>query len=196
MLRKTFYIAFISTICLVLTVASNFFIISKKDYEDFKKLNNLNKPTFTSDITQNREDVQKDLYMIDDNERVHFQISSTTSVLYLKQNKNNIDFYEKLSDINCNFQDKFIEKNNYFYQHLKNFTSKNGIYKYPSHSFVADDVSLNFYYLKKDIDFHNLERSNAYLQGKANNIELKLINKKPILQANDIDALFFPNRGF
>jgi hypothetical protein len=196
MLRKTFYIAFISTVCSVLIITSNLFIISKKDYEDFKNLNVLNKPNNDSDITQNREDVQKDLYIIDDNFRKHFQISSKSSVLYLKQNKNNIDFYENLSDISCYFQDKFIEKNKFSYQHLKQFTSKNGIYKYPSHSFIANDVNLNFYYLKKDLDFNKLDNNNAYLQGKAKNIELKLIDKKPILNACEIDALFFPKRGF
>ncbi|NGX56171.1 MAG: hypothetical protein K1060chlam5_00407 [Candidatus Anoxychlamydiales bacterium] len=196
MLRKTFFIAFISTICLFSVITSNLFIISKKDYADFKRLNTFNKATNSTDITQNREDVQKDLYIVDDNIRKHFKILSKSSVLYLKQNKNNIDFNENLKDLKCYFQDKFFEKNSFSYQHLRYFEAKNGVYKYPSHSFFAKDIHLHFFYMKGSTIPNTLDFQNAYLQGTSKNLTLKLLNKKPIVEADEIDATLYPKRGF
>ncbi len=193
MLKKTFITALSIAVFVVALVVSKVFTLSNKDYEEYKKLTHSDFNLTYQKAYQLRQNVQKDIYIIDDNKRKHFRLHSNSSEIFLTQKKKNFELVENLKDIGCCFQDKIASKNSN--QHIRYIKANNGIYSFPSHNFLLKDVLISSYYLAGSYLPENLEKETPYLEGICSDAVFSLSSKKPKVQVNSFEATFFPQRG-
>ena len=192
MLKRTFCISIITSFFLLICLITNFFIIKKSDYKEYAKLIDKKvKLTQNASIkkqkaSQFRKNVQKDLYLVDDNNRRHFRLFCNETEIFLIPNKNSLMLQEKLTNLKCWIQDKILEQS----YEVKYFEAKTGKYTFPSHSFFANNVDILFFHQNINKKFSEIDEKEAYMSGFAKDINFTLSEKKPIFNANDFQATF------
>ena len=198
-MKKIIFYLFISAafISLGYFTYSNFCVTTDDENLYYKLLDR--KVTLTScealkrkPLCQNRENVQKDIFVMQNKSRLHFRISSEISSIRLTEKKDNIEFIENLENIKCLVQDK-IEYNpdkNIFEQKLRYFTAKTGTYTYPSHKFVTDAINLYFFEIPGNTLPNNIDLFAPHLKGFAKEVSFLLTDKTPELNASHFRACF------
>lgn len=154
----------------------NIFHLKQKDIEKYHKIVN-KKSKLTSSkkfkrkpIFQKRTNVQKDIFILKDKNRIHFRIFSENSILNIKEVNNKIEIKEFLENIKCLMQDKIYFSKNKPFQKLKYFEAEKGTYFYPSHKFYTDDINLSFFEIEgKDLP-KNVDSLIPYLKGFAKDV--------------------------
>lgn len=135
---------------------------------------------------QRREGVQKDLWIVSAEERLHFRIQSAYSDLTLLQRKGKFDVVERLKQIECVFQETIDRVTNT--QEVRTLSSQEGIYTFPAHSFSTHEASLAFYQLKGSDLPASFEKEQPYLTGVAQEALFGATTKAPSFTAYHLQA--------
>ncbi len=190
MLKKTFVISFICISIIIFLFLTNLFIITKKDLQDFNKCQQKGFDIKSHSAYQERKDVRKDLYIVDNETRKHYVISSNLSQIFLTRKNLNYELIENLDTItflcfeNINSSLKL--------QNIKHITAQKGYYFFPSHNFELKDVNLSFI----NTNSKTIDLNNAYFTGHANELHFSIQKKKPVIEALTFEGLFDPKIGF
>jgi hypothetical protein len=196
MLRKTFYTAISITLFFVVFFLLNFFHIKPSDFKEYERMQQKKNKLSNNNSIKNhrshqyRQNVQKDIYIVDDDQRMHFRIFSSNTNLFLNQ-KEKIHIIETLNDLQCWMEDN--SQKEIQHKQVKYFQAKTGSYTYPTHQFIANQVDMQFFLLKKDEKISSsINPKNSYLQGYANEVNFILSEKKPNFHAIGFQASFNP----
>lgn len=200
-IRIFYFVIFLSFLSLGYYIYKNFSVTE----EDIKLYHELmdRKATLTScealkrkPFFQNRENVQKDIFLVQNDSRLHYRIFSEKSSVKLTEKKDNIEFVENMENIKCLAQDKimFDEKEKKYSQQLRYFTAKKGTYSYPSHKFITDSINLSFFETPGDTLPENIETLAPNLKGYAKEVSFFLTDKTPNLNASHFRATFDPEK--
>lgn len=147
-------------------------------------------------IHQERTNVQKDIFLLQNNSRLHFRIFSKNSTLKITEKQNSIELIENLKNIKCFAQDKiyYNPESKRFEQKIRYFTAKEGTYTYPSHKFLTDSINLSFFDLPGKTLPSNIHSFTPYLKGIAREVSFFLKDKSPKLNAHHFRASFDANK--
>lgn len=143
-----------------------------------------------STTKQERKAVVKDLWISEEQGRVHHRILGSSSTLLLIPKGSHFDVIEKLEGITCWMQDKI-----YPATHLQNqeqqvriLRAKEGFYTYSNQQFLAQSVNLSLYRLPGDRLPEQIPSSSPFLKGIARDISFTLAGKTPQFKANQFQA--------
>ncbi len=149
----------------------------------FYKLS-VHKPTTTytekfNDIRPVRENVTKNIWLADANNRSHISIKSANSKLNIIQKNKRIDCIENLEKIECIMID---------YSHnmpsIRYILANEGSYYFLFNHFVSKDVILSFH------DINDVDKKNPYLTGTAKEAIFSIGQKPITFKAYDFKAQF------
>jgi hypothetical protein len=191
--RRIFFSCLFSFLCLSLL---SFFLFFPKDAdrENYQKILEKRKRTLCSKafpqdgLHQMREGVQKDLWVVNDQERLHFRLFSEHSDLALKKKEKLFELAENLQNIECWIQEKVIKEENR--QLIRFFSSQEGVYRYPSHKFFSPKLFLSFFQVPGTELPDDLFSFSPYLQGMAHKVYFQLTEKVPAFEASHLHALY------
>jgi hypothetical protein len=135
---------------------------------------------------QLRTQVQKDIWTLNNRQRLHYRLKSQRSDLTIGQKKGKIDAVEKLQKIDCCMQEEFDGDG----QQIRYLFADDGTYFFPSHKFIAEEVDLYFFSLQG----HELPRSwpseSPFLRGTANEVIFSASEGFPAFTATHLNAEF------
>jgi hypothetical protein len=126
-------------------------------------------------INQYGQDIQKDIWINDENHRIHIRLKSDSSDLFLSQKDKKIKIEETLKNITLAIQDR-ADKNT---QEVRYFTSSEGVYQFPSQKFFIKDINIFFFHLPGNILPCQFNQTDAYLKGNAVKAGIFISKKKP-----------------
>lgn len=141
---------------------------------------------------QTREGVQKDIWVAEGSERLHFRLNSRYSELMIRQKKDKVEAVEELQQIECWIQEEIDSKTNK--QLVRQLKAAEGIYTYPSHRFVAETVHLAFFRLS-GTDLPRSTLAKPYLTGLAREASFAATSKLPTFTAYHLSATLDPEQG-
>ncbi len=138
---------------------------------------------------QSRHGVLKDIYLVEDHQRLHYRVRSVSSILTLVPRTGRFDLYEKLENIDCWLQDKlyYDPKGQHPMQQMKHLKAKEGTYDYTSSQFLAGSVDLSLY----RVPGHLLVPPSAppFMHGIAEEVSFAVSGKNPEFHAHHFKAL-------
>lgn len=198
MLKKTVIITSIITFGFWALIFWNLFTINQEDAEQYQKLiakKNHLENSFSSQgqITQTRHDVQKDIWFIDEEDRLHFRLHSKTSYLQICLNHKKLQLQETLENLKCWAQDK-LYYDNIPMQTIRYFTADLGTFTFPDYLFTAKKVQMSFFHLSGSFLPKTIPQ-NPYLEGVAKEVFFNLSNNHPEFSAFHLQAKIYPERG-
>lgn len=190
--------AFVSTLFLLILAVGSilyycFYVFPKdvKNYEEYleKNLKKDSQKKTASHTEQLRKGIQKDIWRLNENTRLHYQIQAATSTLSLTPSGNTFFMQETMDNILCLIQEKLYENRNHHpMQQLKSFHADHGLYDFNSHYFVAETVFLDFYSLPGHGLPKTLDPDTAFLKGLAKAVSFTLSERGPCFQAEKFKA--------
>lgn len=191
MLKKAFIFSFVLSTVFIFLFFTNLFIITKKDLENFNRIEQKNFDIKSHSAYQERKNVRKDLYIVDKQSRKHYVISSDLSDFFLNRKEQKYELIETLEKITFLCFENVDKATNL--QHIKYITANKGFYFFPSHNLKLKDVNLSFINTlkQKNIDFQN-----TYFTGKAKELNFSVQEKKPIIEVSSFEGSFDPKIGF
>jgi len=145
------------------------------------------KKTMASSGHQFREGVQKDLWVCEENNRLHWKIVSDSSLLTLVPKNEKLDIIENLNHLHTWMQDK-IYTGQETSQEVRYLEAKEGTYRYFDQQFVADSVFLSLQRLPGTVLPTTFSPSLSYLKGIAHDVSFSLMGKNPHFQAHQFQA--------
>jgi len=196
MLRKTFIFSLLSLTMVITLFIINLLKINKDDIENFNNIDQKNLSFDSEKSYQKREDVQKDLYIIEKNTRKHYQIFSKISEIFLNRNNQKYEIIENLNSIKFLCLEDFLDNTSLNQiKHIKYITADYGSYLFPSHKFTLFDVNLSFINTLNFENFDSIDFEKAYFKGKATELDFSIKQKKPIIKALSFTGSFNPKKG-
>jgi hypothetical protein len=198
MRKILFHFTLLSALLVAIYFTLNIFTLKPKDIKKYHKILN-RKAKLTSSkafkrkpIDQKRTNVQKDIFLIQNNSRLHFRIFSKNSTLKITEKQSSIELIENLKNIKCFAQDKihYNLENKRFEQKIRYFTAKEGTYAYPSHKFLTSSINLSFFDLPGKTLPPDINSFTPYLKGVAREVSFFLKDKSPKLNAHHFRASF------
>jgi hypothetical protein len=160
------------------------------DVEDFKKKieeKREQKAPVLQATSQLRTNVVKDLFVVEDQGRVHHKIISSSSVLFLIPENRHFDVVEKLDDITCWMQEK-LYSGAQLEQQVRFFKAEEGFYRYSSQQFIAQSVDLSLYRLPGSELPDQSPVKTPLLKGHAHDVSFTLAGKAPQFKASQFKA--------
>jgi hypothetical protein len=113
---------------------------------------------------QIRRGVQKDIWTVRGDERLHYRLHSARSYLTLTQKKDRIEALEKLEDVECAIQEKVDSSRKV--QQVRTLKAPRGTYMYPPHQFDLETVHFSFFKLPGNVLPETISEL-PFLQGEA-----------------------------
>ena len=200
MLKKTFIFSLLGLVIFITLFLLNFLFINKKDIVAYNNLEQKNLEYDATKAYQKRENVQKDLYIVDKNARKHYQISSKLSEIFLDRKNQKYQLIENLNSITLICFEDILDPQ--MMQQIKYITAKSGSYIFPSHKFNLFDVNLSFVntlnFTHTSMGQTSLDQTifkNAYFQGKAKELSFSIHKKKPEIKAISFEGSFNPKKS-
>ncbi len=142
---------------------------------------------------QKRERVQKDIWLVDGSQRLHFRLKSAYSHLTLTQKKDKVEAVEQLKQIESWIQDEIDPVDSY--QQIRTIAADQGVYYFPSHRFLAQSVHLAFFRIPGIELPLSLFPEKPFLTGIAREVSFAAISKTPTFTAYHLQAQLDPERG-
>ena len=205
MLKKTFIFSLLGLVIFTTLFLLNFLFINEKDIVAYNNLEQKNLEYDATKAYQKRENVQKDLYIVDKNARKHYQISSKLSEIFLDRKHQKYQLIENLNSITLICFEDISDPQ--MMQQIKYITAKSGSYIFPSHKFNLFDVNLSFIntlnFNHASVEQTSLDQAildqtifkNAYFQGKAKELTFSVHKKKPEIKAISFEGSFSPKKS-
>lgn len=154
-----------------------------------QKKKEVSNPKNFRETEQKRKGVLKDIYLVQDKQRLHYKIKSGSSFLTLVPKSGRFDLYEKLENIDCWLQDKvyYDTKGQQLMQQIKHLQAKEGTYDYSSQAFLAGNAHLSLYRLSGNQLV--IPKTSPFIQGIAEEVSFAVSGKNPEFQAKHFQAL-------
>lgn len=142
---------------------------------------------------QFRYDVCKDIWFAqEDHSRLHYRISSQSSLITLIPVKNKFEMVESLQTIKCWMQDKLFHplESQKPMQQVRYLEANQGTYHYTTQEFHANDVMLSLFHIPGHVlPLQSMDEKQAFLRGMAETVSLILCGgKTPQFQAEKFKA--------
>ena len=90
---------------------------------------------------QIREQVQKDLFLAEENGRRQVSLKACSSIVTVKDK----EIVEEMKNLRCFMQDKLSETKGEKWQQVRYFHSDKGVYQFETHLFKAETVDMTLY---------------------------------------------------
>ncbi|NGX34319.1 MAG: hypothetical protein K1060chlam1_00671 [Candidatus Anoxychlamydiales bacterium] len=195
MLKRTFVYSLLGLVIFISLFLLKFLYINEKDVVAYNNLEQKNLAFDSTTAYQKRENVQKDLYVIEKSTRKHYLISSKLSEIFLDRKNQKYQLIENLNFITFICFEDILD--NQMMQQIKYITANSGSYTFPSHKLNLFDVNLSFI---NTLNFNqtSLDQasfSNAYFQGKAKELNFSINKKKPEIKAISFEGSFNPKKS-
>ena len=142
---------------------------------------------------QYRSGVQKDIWALEGSERNHIRLVSRDSELTIRQKRGKFEADETLHTIDCWMQEEIDRLQNI--QQVRSIQATEGLYAFPAHEFIAQNVHLSFYRLAGDQLPQIFPKERPYLKGVASEVFFRTSSKVPTFTAYHLRAEFDPVRG-
>lgn len=195
--------AFLSSLLLIAIVLTTIYIflirIRPEEVSSYRKLTAASaelrsrKALEREPANQLRQGVQKDIWIANERQRLHFRFKSEKSHLALTQKKGKISAVEKLKQIECLIQEAVDPASSI--QKLRMFRANEGTYYFPSHRFSANHIDLAFYQIP-GIDLPSfLPLEKPFLTGTAQTITFSAADKNPAFTAHFLKIHLDPLKG-
>lgn len=150
----------------------------------------------TTPTIQHRTGVQKEIWTAKHGTRTLFRLNCDSSTLVITPNyvaKNKFSVTEKLGELYCTMQEE-VDANGI--QEIRTLKSKEGIYFFPDHRFVADAVDIHFYRVPGyELPQFPLQEA-PYLRGKAFEVAFAAQDKSLHFTADYLKADLDPKQTF
>jgi len=143
-------------------------------------------------IQQLRQGVQKDIWRMEGDQRLHLRLKSDQSHLSLIQKKKKIEVIELLKKTECLIQEKIDLAAQT--QNIKSLKTEEGVYSFPAHSFFSNTVEMAFYQIPGITLPLSLITEQPFLEGVAQEITLSATNKTPSFHAQFLKLRFDPTQ--
>ena len=205
MLKRTFVYFLLGLVVFTSLFLLNFLYINEKDLVAYNNLEQKNLEFDSTTAYQKRENVQKDLYIIEKNTRKHYLISSKLSEIFLDRTNQKYQLIENLNFITFICFEDILDSQ--MIEQIKYITANRGSYTFPSHKFNLFDVNLSFInavnfnqtsLVQARLDQTSLDQTsftNAYFQGKAKELNFCIHKKKPEIKAISFEGSFNPKKS-
>jgi len=210
MLKRTFLYSLLGLVIFIVLFLLKFLYINEKDRAAYNNLKQKNLDFDSTTAYQKRENVQKDLYVIEKNTRKHYLISSKLSEIFLDRKNQKYQLIENLNFITFICFENIL--NSQTFQQIKYITANSGNYIFPAHKFNLFDVNLSFTNTsnqtsldqtcldqtglsQNNLNFMQLYQDAAYFQGKAKELNFSIHKKKPEIKAISFEGSFNPKKG-
>ena len=178
-------------------VVGGFFLtyVSVKDLAAMKKI--LQEQELASSTTllnttqQQRKGVVKEIWFTqEDHSRLHYRISSESSLLTIKPEGRKFDLIEKLEKIKCWMQDKLYQpaQNVGPMQQIRFLQAQEGLYRFTSQEFLAQSVDLSLYRLNGHELPTEMGKITPFLKGNAEDVSFAISGKNPQFKAQHFKA--------
>ncbi len=135
---------------------------------------------------QFRTAVQKDIWTLQAQERLHYRLKSLSSDLTIRQIKGKIDAVEQLQNIECCMQEEIDQDN----QQIRYLFAAEGAYFFPSHRFAAEEVDLYFFSLPGAELPSSWPATTPFLHGTASEAVFSAKDGSPSFTAYHLNAEF------
>jgi hypothetical protein len=135
---------------------------------------------------QFRECVQKDIWTIHANQRLHYRLKSKHSNLTIRQKKGTVEAVELLQNIEGCLQEEVTEEG----EQIRYLFAREGTYFFPSHQFIAEEVDLYFFSLPEKELPSCWPTITPFLRGTANEVVFSAENGFPAFTAYHLNAQF------
>lgn len=141
---------------------------------------------------QQRKGVVKDIWFTQEDEsRLHYRISSISSLLTIEPKDKGFDLIEKLENMQCWMQDKLYreaEAKASPMQQVRFLSAKEGLYHYTLQQFSAQSVALSLYRLNGHELPQRMDKEKPFLKGIAEDISFAVSGKTPQFEAKHFKA--------
>jgi hypothetical protein len=144
-----------------------------------------------STTQQERKGVVKEIYFSqEDHTRLHYRISSESSLLTIKPEGKGFDLIEKLEKIKCWMQDKLYDPAAGAgpMQQIRFLAAEEGLYRYSSQEFLAQSVALSLFRLGGHELPKEMLKTKPFLKGVAEDVSFAISGKSPQFQAKHFKA--------
>lgn len=135
----------------------------------------------THPLQQKRTHVQKDIWAVQKNQRLHFRLQSEQSDWIISQQKGKIEAVEHLKQLTGYIQDEIDLEHTT--QRIRTFTADQATYFFPSHRFLADTVHLAFFDLPGTDLPSSFPSEKPFLKGIAYDLDFTTTHQIPSLHA-------------
>lgn len=196
MKKQLFYTFLIVFFCLLTISVLQLFYLKPQDRLKYSRLMQAQKKAARfskkEPIHQQRFNVQKDIWYLENGMRLHFSLFSTDSFLSLKEKNGKFELVEDLKNLHCFAQEKiyFNSHTHQWEQKLRYFKAKKGTYLFPSHQFLSDMINLYFYDLEGTDLPKDITPFSPYLKGVASQVSFMFSDKKSHFKAYHFKASF------
>ncbi len=202
MIKRSYYISLFLIVCVLAGLFFSLGWVRASDCQEFQsyldrgvEIKNQSK-AHHSPVDQLRENVQKDIWYIEDGHREHMKLFSAQSNLTLILESGKLKLIEKLSDLECWVQDQlYLDSNGNPRQKIRHFTSDDGVYTFPSHRFLTKSVALDF----SDEPGHdlpkNLQSFKPFIYGFAQEVSFDLSGVEPLFSAKHLKVHLDPGKS-
>ncbi len=137
---------------------------------------------------QFRTEVQKDIWTLNNQQRLHSRLKSQGSDLTIRQIKGKIEASEQLKEVECCMQEEIEGEN----QQIRYLFTPEGTYLFPSHRFAAEEVDLYFFSLPGAELPASWPTEPSFLRGTAHNVAFSAKEGFPSFTAYHLNAEFDP----
>ncbi len=140
---------------------------------------------------QQRKGVVKEIWFTqEDSSRLHYRISSESSLLTIKPQGNSVDLVEKLENIKCWMQDKLYDASSSTgaTQQVRFLAAQEGLYRYTSQEFLAQSVALSLFRLGGHELPNETLTTRPFLKGRAEDVSFSVSGKTPQFNAKHFKA--------
>lgn len=140
---------------------------------------------------QTREGVRKDIWTVENGQRMHYRIDSQSSILRLVPNDTKMELVENLQGIKCWMQDKLLFSNETGtapLQQVRYLEANAGTYRYNTQQFDANSVSLFFLRLPGHTLTFDVGSKHAFLSGIAQDVSFSISDGTPQFKAQNFKA--------
>ncbi|MCB1074398.1 MAG: hypothetical protein KDK59_02585 [Simkania sp.] len=139
---------------------------------------------------QTRSGVQKDLWMSNDDGRLHHRMISPRSILTAYPKGENFELVEEMQGMKCYLQENIEEG----IQQIRFIESESGTYRYSNQHFDAHQVFLALFRIPgKELET-KLDFNSAFLKGVAEDVSLSFSENSPNFHAEKFKAHIRPQK--
>lgn len=192
MFRRTTLFCLLSLCILTLLWGVSSLRIRPSDVAHFKKRfkqeeSATSKNLFSTSQQERRGVVKEIWFSQEDKSRLHYRISSESSLLTIVPEGNHFDLIEKLEHIKCWMQDKLADSGGAS-QQVRFLAAEEGLYRYASQEFLAQSVALSLFRLNGHELPNETLKARPFLKGIAEDVSFAVSGKNPQFNAKHFKA--------
>lgn len=138
---------------------------------------------------QQRSDIQKDLLLAREGQRLQMRLKSSTGALALIHQDHKNVLVEEMQNVDCLLQEKLFEQKGLPMQQLQQILAAKATYYYGDQKLIAENVQLAQYEIPGHAFTTELASYTPSLQGKATQVETTLSDRPPQMKLRGFSGI-------